>query len=89
MSWYKFTLTSDQVANYENVSLVSNFPIGLPLFREVSERRSGPETYYLPPDAVPYCDDLIARYNGVPCDKPDRSRVEIVTGSDEDYALLD
>lgn len=63
----------------ENVNLVLNHPIGLALYRKKSERNSGPETYYLPLSAIQYeyCRNLLTRYSGTPCEKPDDSEVEI------------
>ena len=88
MSWHKVTISSEQVRNRHNLDFVLRYPIGFALFEQKEWHARDPFNYYIPPNAFPYCQTLIAPYSVEACPKPDASEVAIAIGGDEDWDLL-
>jgi len=79
MSWYKITLSHEDIAAQKHRALQSSFtelflasggPKGAGMF---SNPEIGIHEYYFSPVAAELAEVLIAGYSGVPCDAPTRS----------------
>jgi len=96
MSWYKISLTKDQVANHQGNRLIDEFqeiyseedaPEEMALFsgNDLTEGR----TYYFSPGAVKYVLIILSFYTGSKCDAPlyEEVSLELGTGDAKDRLL--
>jgi hypothetical protein len=103
MQWYKITLNTAQVGTNHQMSIWEDFfqtilPFGAPkdaaLFitidPEYTEDRSNPIviSIYFSPKAAELCPQIIARYQGGSCNKPDHRNVKLLGGHGDSELLL-
>jgi hypothetical protein len=103
MQWYKITLSTKQIGAMEQLAIWQEFmrfitPIGMPkdtaMFIDVdpeyTEDRNNLVTLsiYFSPKAAELCPQIINRYQGSPCEKPDREMVKLFGGHKDSVLLL-
>jgi hypothetical protein len=90
-SWYKATLSQDEVARSKNSSLLSAFTKIFLSNRcpKDAAMLSNPDPPYFPaifyfsPGAVTIAKDLIKSYSGVECDAPSRKGLTLLVGTSD------
>jgi hypothetical protein len=103
MQWYNVALTNSQVAAQHHMIIQNEFtqlviPLGAPkdaglfmtsepVFTEDPQDR-GSWIIYFTPKAASICSNLISRYRGSACEKPDRESVGLFAGYKDCWLLL-
>ena len=99
MSWYKISLTNEQVTDQEMFNIQHRF-------RELFMKTGGPKDMalfcsaspvskeefaiiYFSPSCSPVTDLIIAQYWGEPCEKPAKDVVALLMGHADAWDLLD
>jgi hypothetical protein len=87
MSWYKIHLTQDQISSHNVLDIIFEFvsakskaghPPNFTLFQSTEVDGVTSHIFFLPPESILYCPEILKRYNAVPSDAPDFSTVERV-----------
>lgn len=95
MTWYKVTMSVEQVANGKHMTLQDQFtsifmavgaPKDMALFSGMLSNK-GLDIYFSP-GSVSYAKGLIDSYSGTPCDKPDKKLPLLVGRSNAMDKLL-
>jgi len=98
MTWYKISLTQDQVEEREIFTLRDRFhklfldsgcPKNMALFSTPPLSKND-WPFYLSPACLPVAESLIASYSGVPCEKPKKEEfLSCVAGDGDAIDLLE
>ena len=94
MSWYKISLTSEQIIMGESQNILdqltsllmhTDIPVGFAVFAGKQLKKVTP--YYFAPDCMPYASEIISSYDGFPCEKPSSDDIEaLVVAADQPSA---
>ena len=104
MDWYKIDLSSEQLISgillamrdrFTKASITAGNPKGFAVFSEpvVISNQQGNKLHnhlYISPITVRYCQDIIADYPGIVCEKPlsKSKRLSLFCGSQEEWELV-
>ena len=98
MSWFKVSLTNDQVAAGELIKLKEDFmklyianntPEGMALFSGKRERDNQLiYPVYFTPVSLQFAQKLVSSYSGVPCEQPKKEGMSLLVGESADSNLL-
>ena len=98
MSWFKVSLTNDQVKigglinlqeDFKELYLKNNAPEGMALFTgkpEWDNQLIYP--VYFSPVSLQFARILVSSYSGVPCEQPKKEDMELLAGRPVDFNLL-
>jgi hypothetical protein len=99
MSWFKVSLTNEQVAEENLIKLQENFmrlyrenyaPEGMALFSGKPELEDNQLIHpvYFSPASVQFAQTLIYSYSGTPCEQPGEEDMSLLVGRRSDFDLL-
>jgi hypothetical protein len=98
MTWFKVSLTKDQVESkaiekirigFRKLYVKKHTPQGMALFLGKPEWDNRQiYTIYFSPVASQFAQDLISSYSGVPCEQPKKESVNIIGGCYDDLTIF-
>ncbi len=98
MSWFKVSLTCDQVMagainklrkDFRKLYIKNRSPQGMALFLGIPEwDKQQIYPLYFSPSSSQFTEDLISSYSGTPCEQPKKDDVSIIGGCYDDLTLL-